>query len=434
MNVGRQLLHGLVLAPLAPRKMRARSWGRAALYALLATLFLGAIAAVFATEETSLRRVLESFFFPEGVHKVVDFFIEYVVRSQTKQVVANGLVTITMLLVSLFLFWAKERLSQAYEEDAGLGSHADWNELSAPRELFEEVKLFVLNLALLVLTFWIGHGAEPWRKSVATVFSYLTLFFTWAVDFGSPYLQRRGLRYWQIIVAIFKRPILSFGFGAVVSLPLALVANLVGASDWSALATIAILFGSNVVVIVWASVAGTWMGAKLYDAAHPVRSAPLWLSTIGWVGVLTIVGVGAFVGANVAEMLRDKSQILKCEYAIDWKTLEVGTPSVANLIRAELAVGVSVEMGITNPNDLDVTIEKNRLVASDGGVVVAESHLSPVSVPAGRTVRQRVALDVVVKGKSLLQGASVNPLAWDLTLYVEVAPGYEFPIYLRAAK
>jgi len=430
-NPGAQLLHGVVLGPAAPRLMRARSWGRAAVYALLATIVLGAVSTLFATQETSLRRALESFLFPERVHKYVDFFLEYVVRSQTKQVVANAVVTFTMIFVSLLLFWAKERLSRAFEEDAGLGDAGRWRELGLFEEALEEVKLLLLNIAIFFFVLWLGHSPEPWRKTTATTLSYLALAFTWAVDFVSPYLMRRRMKYSQILSAIWRRPLLSLGFGAVMALPLVVIAHVAGRAEWPALTTVVVLFSANVVVIVWACMAGTWVAARLEDAAARVRPAPGWLHVPVWLVVLGVIGAGTWLGVHLARSLATKSQVLKCEYDVDWATLSVGKPSVGALLRGEVSASVSVDVTIKNPNRLPVVIEENRLVASDDDVVIAQTRLSPMSIPAGGERRERVTLDVTFEAKGVLSGASINPLAWDLVLYLEIADGFELPIYLR---
>src|SRR5688572_6125504 len=127
MNPITQLGH-VALAAIAPRQMSGKAWLRAALYAVLALALLGGLGTLFAWQETGLRRVVASFLFPEEVHQVVDFFLEYIVRSQTKQVMANVLVTVTLIFVSLFLFWAKEKLSRQYEHDAKLGDASQWQD------------------------------------------------------------------------------------------------------------------------------------------------------------------------------------------------------------------------------------------------------------------------------------------------------------------
>ncbi|MCC6624247.1 MAG: hypothetical protein IT385_23550 [Deltaproteobacteria bacterium] len=432
MNVLRQLQHGLGLAPAAPRLMRRAAWARALVYGLLALVVLGGVAALVASQEGRIKRFIEAFLFPREVHAAVDFFLDYVVKSQTKQVIANAIVTATMALVSLTLFWAKERLSRAYEVDAKLGEPAQWRELTLVREGWEEVKLLLLNIAMLFIVLWLGHASEAWRKTAATVLSYLTLFFTMAVDFAAPYMQRREMRYSQIMGAIFRRPFLSLSFGAAMSLPLVAVAHLADVADWSPQTTMFALFGANVVMIVWAAVAGTWVGAQLHELALRVRPTPRWVQVPAWLALVGVLAGGVWLGAQLARSLATKSQILKCSYEVDWKTIEVGKPSLSGLVQGEVRAAVSVDVVITNPNPLAVVIEDNRLVAEDDGVVVAESRISPLSVPAGGSTKTRVGLDVVLKATSILGGgASINPLAWDLVLYVEISDGFEFPIYLR---
>src|SRR5690606_18486672 len=150
--------------------------------------------------------------------------------------------------------------------------------------------------------------------------------------------------------------------------------------------------------------------------------------------VFGVLGAGVWVGSRLGVSLAAKSQILKCRYEVDWATLKLDTPELGGLIRGEVKVAVAFDVTIDNPNPLPVRIEDNRLVVSDDALVIAESRLSPLDVPAHGKARTRVALDAKVRATSILEGASINPLRWDVTLYVAIDEGLELPIYLRSAE
>jgi hypothetical protein len=135
---------------------------------------------------------------------------------------------------------------------------------------------------------------------------------------------------------------------------------------------------------------------------------------------------------NLGVALKDKSQILKCRYTVDWASVQIDKPGLGGLLKGEVQVGVSFEVEIDNPNALPVRIEKNRLVAEDEGKVIAEGRLAPFEVPANGRSRTRVGLDVTVKASSLLEGASFNPASWGLILYLELTDDFELPIPLAA--
>jgi hypothetical protein len=106
-------------------------------------------------------------------------------------------------------------------------------------------------------------------------------------------------------------------------------------------------------------------------------------------------------------------------------------PSLGALLQEKLSVGVGVDVTIHNPTEYDVVLEKNHLDVKHGADRVATASLTPVDVPSGKTVKQRISfpvelsLGMVRKGKSLF-----TPSAWSLVLWLDVAPGFEFPVYL----
>lgn len=426
-----QLTLALYDAPRAIGRMSARSWRLAGLYLALAVAVLGGLGALLLSLEGGLRRQLFAWVFPAELHAPADLLVDHVLASQTRQVLANALVASSLLVVSLALFRVKERLSHAVELDHGLHGGRPIAEYPLWFQAFEEVRLLALYGAGFVVTFWIGHDPAPWRGALATTLSYLLVFFTWAVDFGAPLLQRHRLRYAQVIRAVFRRPLASFGFGAVFSAPVILTAQLLAhLPDVAPATTVAVVFGVNVLAIVWAAVGGTWLGAALLpDAeaaprAHPARQALAWLLVLG------ILAAGAYVATSLALSLRDKSQVLKCRYDVDWTSLSVDTPALGALLTGEVAARVAFDVVITNPNPLDVRVEDNRLVVRDGGLDIAEGRLSPLDVPAGATVATRVGLDARLDVKAFLRGASLDPTRWDVILYLRLDDRFDFPVYL----
>lgn len=447
LGVGRQLALALAEAPASPGRMSGRSWAWLGLYVGLSAALLFGLAGLFASNEDTLERALMGFLFPEAWHGVVDFLLAFVFKAQAQQVVINVLLFVTLNLVSLVFFWAKEALSQSYERDlaarAGAGAHggaegaadprAAWREYPIWYQALEEVKWTLVGFALMFVVLWLGHSPEPWRDTAATVLSYLVLFFTTAGNYLAPPMQRRRLQYAQVLKAIFRKPLLAFGFGAAMSLPQVAVLHLVSGADMSAFASLVVIFAVNVVFIAWSAVAGTHAGLALLATAEAARPSAWPPRLGGWLAVFAVLAGGGYVGARLGSALGSKSQILKCSYEVDWSTVVVDTPKLGGLLGGKLGVGVSFEVQIHNPNALPVRIENNRLVVSDDDIVLAESHLLPIDVAANSTTRTRVGLDLVVRATSLLEGARINPLTWDVTLYVALDDDLEFPIYLRGA-
>lgn len=438
MSPGRQLAVAFGEAPASLGRMSGRSWSWLGLYFALALGTLVALALVFASQEDTLKRTLVGFLFPEGWHGVVDFLLAFVLKAQAQQVLVNVLLFLSTSLVSIAFFWAKEALSRSYERDlARRRGEPDpvalWRDHPLWREALEEIKWTLVGLALMIVVLWLGHAPEPWRKTAATVASYAVLIFGTAGNFLAPPMQRRRLLYGQLVKAMFKRPLLAFGFGAAMALPQVVVLNVVATAELSALVALLVIFFVQIAFICWSAVAGTHAGLALLPTVE-ASAAPSWPTKIvGWAAVAAILGAGAWVGTKIGFALADKSQILKCRYQVDWSTVKIDTPQLGGLLQGKVGVGVSFEVAIDNPNPLPVRIENNRLVVADDDAVIAESHLAPLEVPAGGTTRARVGLDVEVHATSLLGGGHLDPRRWDVTLFVDLGDGLEMPVYLRAA-
>ncbi len=431
----RQLQVALVKGPLGLFRMSARAWGQAALYALSAALLLGGLLALFAFTQDRLGDSLLDFVVPEEGQTVARIFVRFFLASQTNHITINALVTFSLLLVSLSFFHFKERLSRAVETGAGLGKPEDWNPPTFWREARSEVSLVLVYVALFFVVLSVGHSPYPWRRTLATVLSYGIMFGTWAVDFATPILMRRGYGYLQSVKAMARRPLLALAFGAAMSLPLVGLTHAFGRLDGPAVPSIAALFGANIVLILWAAVAGTHVGAAVVEVAARTKPARLPTRLILSGAVVAVLAVGGWMGGHLAVVLAEKSQILKCRYAPDWASIKVTKPALSRLLTGRVGVGVELDIDITNPNTLAVALEKNRLVLSDGTRDLAEGHLSPMRIPAGEMRRQHLALQMDVEVTSLL--ASIAH--WDLgdlriTLFIEIAEGLEYPIYLRGAR
>jgi len=139
--------------------------------------------------------------------------------------------------------------------------------------------------------------------------------------------------------------------------------------------------------------------------------------------VLVASGV---VYLRLADSLHAKSQILKCQYKLDPSTLDYRLPSLR-----DLSVGLSFVVEITNPTQVDVRIEKSRVEVRNSGKYFSEVRLEPIEVPAGQTVRQPVNLSVEIALSRLLEWRELVQGDWEVTWWIEVDEGWEFPVYFR---
>lgn len=426
------------LAPAAPGRLRGRGLGYLLLYLVLAGLLLGGLGWLVVSREAELKRALLAYLLPEKAAFAGELLITHVLRSQSHAVLVNAIVSGALVLVSVLLFPIKEKLSAAFETESQLTGEP-FDELPLWRQGFEELKLLVLYAAVTAGVFWLGYAPSPGRKLAATVLSYGFLFFSFSVDFISPLLQRHRVLYAQALVALLRRPLLCLGFGAIFAAPsllagLALKHN----PELSLAGAVLLLFGGSLLGLGWAAVAGTWVGAQLLPAARETRPAPAPLRGLAWLGILGLLGWSLWVFGNLGVALHHKSQILKCRYSADWSSFRVELPKLSvrsalgSLLSGTVPLGARVTVSIENPTGVDVVLEKNRIEIRHQQTLVAQTRLSPLAIPAGATRAERLAFTVDLNPRAVLKGRSLISRDWRITLFLEIAPDFEFPIYLLA--
>ncbi|MCB9555447.1 MAG: hypothetical protein H6707_05035 [Deltaproteobacteria bacterium] len=443
MGVGSQLL-AILRAPAALLGLRANALRWLMIYLLAATLLLTVVGALIVLNQQSLRQTLLAYLLPQNWLFAGDRLIGYMFAQQSKTVLINAAASGTLVMISLLLFPIKERLSATYERENELLA-GDHHEFPLWFQGLEEVKLALLYATAFMTIFWIGYHPHPTRKLAAAVLSYAFLFFSFAVDFIAPVLQRRRLHYSRIIKCILKHPLACFGFGALFAAPSVLAGLYLKAHpELSLFAGILALFSANVLGIICAAVAGTWLGAQLYPAAlqtnkpHPLTRALISV----FVALLLVANCYVFGSLGVA--LHRKSQILKCDYSVDLSTLRVEWPSkskgggflalvgktVDTLLSGTLNLRVSTMLTIKNPTEFDVELEQNRVEIHHDDQLIGTTRLSTIRVPAGQTISTALALSLQLNPRFIVKGRRLLTDRWRVTLYLRIAPNFDFPIYL----
>ena len=423
----------VLAAPFALLRLRSAGRRWLALYSLAAAALLCALAWLLIANQDALRSLLLSYLLPNSWHLAGDTLIRYFLANQTQAVLVNATMSGTLVLISVLLFPLKERASTAFERESGLVSEAP-QEFPLWFQALEELKLVLVYAVAQCSILWIGYHPHPARKGLATALSFAFLFFAFAVDFISPLLQRHRLRYAQILKGLLLRPLLLFGFGAIVAWP-ALVANLYLAKAKGLSFTTAVLFGfgANLVAIIVAIVAGTWVGAKLLgplrDEAPPHRVTRL----LAWVLLLALASLNGYVFGNIGRSIHHKSQLLKCDYSLVSGSFKLSWPKWTTLLTGELRLGIAFDVEVRNPTPFDLVVERSRLELRHEEALVATSELEALAVPAHQTRRQRLALQLAIDAAVLRKGRALLKDRWNLTLFIRVTETIEFPIYLRDA-
>ena len=192
------------------------------------------------------------------------------------------------------------------------------------------------------------------------------------------------------------------------------------------------LFVAEVVAIVWACVGGTWLAAKMWPEVKDMRP-PFWgLRVLYWaiVGSLLVWNVKTF--SAVGKSLYHKVPLFKSHYSIVPGSMEFDGLGLMDVLSTEPSVGFALDVQVENPTPTDFVLEENRLEVRHEGELVATTSLVPFVVPAGSTRVQQLGVDLDLNLEALGQGLGLlSTKEWELTLFVEVAEGIEFPVYIH---
>jgi hypothetical protein len=300
-------------------------------------------------------------------------------------------------------------------------------------QALEEIKLLVLYVTVQMLLVRLGYPPDEERRAWAQGLSYLFLAVTFALDFIAPVLQRHGQKYSTVVRVLARRPIAALSFGAVFAAPGVLAVKWAQAqTDWSDTKILAVCFGAQVILIAWAAVAGTALGAELVPLAKQTQPPPVALRAVAWVAFLATFATQARVFGGLGLAVHHKSQALKCTYRLDWTSIRFETPSLSSLLSGVVSVGARVDLDIENPTPFDLVLEDSRLEVSHTGRTVVDTVVDHLKAPARGKSRQTLhftlklnAIEVARRNTDLLDDK------YGLTLWLNIAEDFEWPIYLR---
>lgn len=431
----RQLGLAALEAPTAARRLRTRSAAWLAVYLGAAAAVLAAVTYAVVTHREVLEQAPLTYLLPADWHDAGRLLLRRLFAQQEDAVVRNAAIAASLMVVQLTLFPLKEQVSLALEQDARLvdepiDEHPVW------MQAWEELKLLAMMLAAQGTIFWIGYTSDPGRARLALVLSYAVLFASVGIDFLSPVLQRHRLLYGSILKTLVAHPLLTFGFGALFAVPALVTSEIASAHPgWGLTAQLGLAFAGQVVGVALAAIGGTVAGAALLPDARRRRPTRPAVRALAWLVLLGLLAGNAYRFGAVGRSLHHKSQLLKCTYDVDWSTLTVDTPSAGALALAlrsdSITIAVALVVVITNPTAVDVEIEDNRLEAVHHGQLVARSQLPRLRIAAGATERVPLRLPLTVKPSQALRlRGLLTERDWELTLYLEVAAGFTFPVFL----
>jgi hypothetical protein len=430
-NQATQALTSVITAPI---RLSQRGWKWLGLYILLAGFVFGSILALIIAYQQELRQLVLDYLFPENWHFVANFIIDRFFAAQHKIVLINAAVTGSLILVAVLLFPIKELMSKSFEQDAKLSSRPI-EEFPLWFQAWEEIKLFLLFCAVQMTIFWIGYHPSGFRTGLAIFLGYLFLAVSFAIDFLSPVMQRHKARYSQILKVLVRHPIASLVFGLVFSMPPIIVGLVCNAHpNWSMTLILLLGFSANILSIAWAAVCGTWLGAKMLPRLESTPPSKIFTRIIAWLLLSLVLTLNCYAFISVGRSIHHKSQILKCDYSIDLDSFGFKRPSLMALISKKIKAGINFDVIIENPTTVDVEIENNRIEVRHDKSLIATSHLSPTKIEAGTTIKQRVDFTIEIEAASLLKIHRLLDTNWQITLFLEVAEGFDFPVYLLSGR
>jgi len=437
--VTQQLYLAGVEAPIAARKLRKKSLLWLATYVGAAAAILALVGWQLVKHRGELAQLGLDYVVPKDWHFAARTLFHKFFASQEQLIIVNAVVTAALLVVQATLFPIKENVSAALEDDAKLVDDPV-EEYPIWFQAWEEVKLFLALLAAQASIFWIGYSDDPVRRKLAVVLSFIVLAGNVGIDFLSPVLQRHKLRYSQIIKTLFAHPILLFGFGALFALP-ALGATALAAShkEWSFGTQVGVAFGGQVIGVALAVIGGTVAGAPLVaDARTRVRSHVI-VRIVAWLVLVSVLALNGYRFGSIALSLHHKSQLLKCDYSIDWNSFEPQIPSAVDLALAtrndNITIGVSFDVTVHNPTSVPVEIEDNRLEVRQKDQLVAKTALPRGRVDAGATNKLHITMPLTIQPSQILRIRElITTKDWTITLFLEVANAFEFPVYVLMKK
>jgi hypothetical protein len=187
-----------------------------------------------------------------------------------------------------------------------------------------------------------------------------------------------------------------------------------------------VLLAIHVLTVAPAASAGTWVSARMLPTAKSLRPTRWWSRVLGTAIMITIVSVSGYAFSKLASSINNKTQILKCDYRVDWSTFDYRIPTLS-----DLSVGLSLEIEISNPTEVDVLIEESRLEIRNNQKHFSQVDIGRIEVPRGETRRQKVDLKVAIALTRLLEYKDLLSKPWEFTLWVQVTEDFEFPVYFR---
>lgn len=427
MSILQQFFLALSQSSTAILKGKTQTYKALFIYIACGLAVFGVVFSLLIQYEPQIKTAVMHYLLPQSWHNISERLIQFFFESQTKVVLASLIINSAIVLSSMVLFPIKEWASRTYERENQL-SPGKQEEFPLWLQGLEECKLLFIYLTAQSVILAIGYYPYAWSSAISNILSILFLCFSFGLDLIAPTLQRNKIKYSAILKVLLKNPVLTLAFGAVFSLPLVYLGQLILAAEQLSLAQLsAVLFAINLLLLAVAIPAGTGIASRLLDTTRNTAS-PTRASKIKVYSVLSILLVmsGSF-HYLVAMSMHHKSQLMKCEYTIDWDSLKTDWPSISALMNGEQDAKFEVYLEVRNPTPFDLEIENSQLQIFQNLKLVSSTSINAFYVPSGETVKHKLKLSTQFN-KNALSNFSGLLEGWSVQITLDLLPGIPFII------
>lgn len=432
MRITSQILTSLS-APLQIRRGSSAFFVGLIAYICLGLLIFGGVGYSLNENQDSLRQLLMDYFLPQSWHWAADKLMDFFLASQTKVVLVSMIISGALVVASVLLFPLKEYCSAQFERDL---RESDTTPAEFPlwRQAMEEGKLLLLYLTAQSIIFAIGYYPYAWCDWLSSALSLLFLFFSFGLDLIAPTLQRHRLAYAPVIKLLLRNSALTLAFGLIFSLPMLLLGNWIIHHEVLTLVEISvILFLFNMLFLTLAIPAGTAAASALLTEAHHLQPPGRTALRLSYGVLTTAFLLSSGLHALVAISLHHKSQLLKCDYDIEWKSLDIRLPSLGELARGETQTEIRFWMTIRNPTPFNLRVEDSVLLVKQYDRLISRTEISTFGVDSGESVRLPMAISSTLNNNRIAGWGKIAS-GWSIHLEIALLPGIPLILELLAAE
>lgn len=416
-------------SPLSIRLGSGRFYRYLALYLLVGSAIFGGFSYFLLTHQDWLKQQVVDYLLPQSWQSISARIIDFFFDSQTKTVLIGMILNGSLVMASIILFPIKERCSFLFEQDLQK-NHSSASELPLWLQALEETKLLFLYITAQSIIFAIGYYPYPWCSWLSSILSMLFLCFSFGLDFISPTLQRKRVKYNIIIKWLAQKWLLTMCFGAIFALPGIYIGQWIFSQEKIGLMnTAAILFAINLIMLTLAIPAGTLVATQLTQSS----SAPNPFSPSQRQAAYTFLFVTLILSGSlhtlVARSMHRKSQILKCEYSIDWSSLNFQAPQLSQFLRGEKSAQLRFNLEIHNPTTYDFAVEDSLLSVWHNEKLVSSTKVKAFQVSSGATTLQPMHFTTHLDINGLADLSTLTQ-HWKVQLEFQLLPGVPFLVEL----